>query len=220
MLDVKLFSIHALNTTQVCDYTVKQDRGTLSVTEQAEINRCEHRTATNADTVTLQYTEVNQTETNTHSIVFKVFGELVIFILWKGLDVLLLHTHGKQGLETEEEHGWSQFGVRVEFYFYSTKSQQQSTRSILKREGGWKGKDPTAATQPRGSKHFVTLGRKNHQPLWLVRGCLSCNHIQRGVSFGVGYLPNSTLIPHHNQHSLKMCQIAVYVLSVLLSVVC
>lgn len=55
---IKLFTIHALNTTQVCDYTVKQDmlcrgRFTLSVTEQAEINRCEHRTARNADTVTL-----------------------------------------------------------------------------------------------------------------------------------------------------------------------
>lgn len=40
-----------------------------------------------------------KTESCTHRIFSKLFGEMVIFLLGEGLDGLLLYTHGEEGLE-------------------------------------------------------------------------------------------------------------------------
>lgn len=46
---------------------------------------------------------LRQTEIDTHSILSKLLREQVIFSLRVGLDGLLLHTHGEQGLEAHRK---------------------------------------------------------------------------------------------------------------------
>lgn len=45
----------------------------------------------------------NQGKNNTHRIVSKLLGEVIIFSLSERFDGLLLHTHGEQGLDTHTE---------------------------------------------------------------------------------------------------------------------
>lgn len=45
----------------------------------------------------------NESAISTYCIVSKLFGKLVIFSLCEGLDGLLLHTHGEQGLNTQRK---------------------------------------------------------------------------------------------------------------------